>query len=558
MAHIAGIVMTERSRLGLIALTVAITWLPYLFGWLITPPNMRYLWLVYNPDDQNVHLMWARQAMDGAWRFHDLYTTELHPGLFVHLYALALGWFCRFTDIPLHFAYQLFRTFVAVAFLLAAFRFGDRCLPKGQIRQLFAWLVCFSSGLGWLPVLYWWQTGQRPPFFFVDVSPELTMPEANSFLSLTVAPLAALGPALVMVTLRRLPCLAEGEGKATVSAATAALCGALVANIHTYAAIPMLLAAAFWFVARWAQRRRFEFRLASLIAAALSPCLLILVVQALVFPRDPAFAEKAATPTLTPSPFILLGSYGIVGILALFGLPIAVRRLRANEKEWLMPLCWFLALLVAIHLPVSFQRKMIEGLHVVLCLLAALAWDEWAQRFRWLAHRWAVIALVLLTVPSQIAFFALNGYWLVNNNLLPERRLQPPYFLAERHLRLLAWIERHAEKDDAVLCHPMLGNYVPPLTGRKVFIGHWAETLRFTEKLRQATAIWQGQLRPEEAARFFERHRLRYALETDFERAAAGGKTALSRYGSLVFAVGDDKVFRLRWTKEVGRAKGAE
>ncbi|MFA0772389.1 MAG: hypothetical protein KEFWMYNX_000397 [Candidatus Fervidibacter sp.] len=74
----------------------------------------------------------------------------------------------------------------------------------------------------------------------------------------------------------------------------------------------------------------------------------------------------------------------------------------------------------------------------------------------------------------------------------------------------------------------------------------------------QATTIWQGQLRPEEAARFFERHRLRYALETDFERAAANGKTALSRYGSVVFAVGDDKVFRLRWTKEVGRAKGAE
>jgi hypothetical protein len=551
-------VMTARIRFGLIALTVAITWLPYLFGWLITPPNMRYFWLIYNPDDQNVHLMWARQAMDGAWRFHDLYTTEPHPGLFVHLYALALGWFCRFTHIPLHFAYQLFRTLVAIFFLVVAFRWGDELLPDPRARNAFAVFVAFSSGLGWLPVLYWWQTGQRPPFFFVDVSPELTMPEANSFLSLAVAPLAALGPALVIVTLRQLQCLAKGEGKAATPIATAALCGALVANIHTYAAIPMLLAVAFWFAIRLVQRHCFEFRLAFFVVVALFPCLLVLIAQALIFSRDPAFAEKAATPTLTPSPFILLGSYGIVGILALCGLPIAIHRWRAGEEKWLMPLSWFLALLVAIHLPVSFQRKMIEGLHVALCLLAALAWSEWAQRFRWLEHRWALIALVLLTVPSQVTFLALNGYWLVNNNLLPERRLQPPYFLAERHLRLLAWIERHSAKDDALLCHPMLGNYVPPLTGRKVFLGHWAETLRFAEKLRQAMAVWQGQLRPEEAAQFFERHHLRYALETDFERGAASGKTALSRYGSLVFAVGDDKVFRLRWTKEVGREKGAE
>lgn len=551
-------VMTGRSRLRLTVLTIALTWLPYLFGWLITPPETRYLWLIYNPDDQNVHLMWARQAMDGAWRFHDLYTTESHPGLFIHLYALVLGWFCRFTHIPLHFAYQLFRTLVAFFFLVVAFRWGDEVLPDLRARNAFAVLVAFSSGFGWLPVLYWWQTGQRPPFFFVDVSPELTMPEANSFLALTVAPLAALGPALVMVTLRQLQCLAKGEGKVTVSIVTAALCSALAANIHTYAAIPMLLAVTFWFAVRWVQRCCFEFRLLSFVVVALFPCLLVLIAQAFLFSKDLAFAEKAATPTLTPSPFILLGSYGIVGILALCGLPLAIARWRAGEEKWLIPLSWFLALLVAIHLPVSFQRKMIEGLHVVLCLLAALAWGEWAQRFRWLARRFSLVTLLLLSIPSQVAFFALNGYWLMHNNLLPERRLQPPYFLAERHLRLLAWIERHASKDDAVLCHPMLGNYVPPLTGRKVFIGHWAETLFFAEKLRQAMAVWQGQLRPEEAAQFFKHHHLRYALETDFERGAFNGKTALSRYGSVVFAIGDDKVFQLHWTKEVRQEEGAE
>lgn len=44
-------------------------------------------------------------------------------------------------------------------------------------------------------------------------------------------------------------------------------------------------------------------------------------------------------------------------------------------------LAWTTAIIVSIYLPVSFQRKMIEGLHVALCFLTALAFEEWANRF---------------------------------------------------------------------------------------------------------------------------------------------------------------------------------
>jgi len=112
--------MSRRHLLLLITTIVLTTWLPYIFGWWLTPPETRYFWLIYNPDDQNVHLMWARQAMEGKFFFHDLFTTEPHPGLFTNLFSLALGWFCRFTGISLHLGYQVFRTLIAIAFLLTA------------------------------------------------------------------------------------------------------------------------------------------------------------------------------------------------------------------------------------------------------------------------------------------------------------------------------------------------------------------------------------------------------------------------------------------------------
>lgn len=563
----------QQTQRGLIIGAVLISWLPYLFGWLICPQGMDYLWLIYNPDDQNVHLMWARQAMDGAWSFHDLFTTEPHPGLFVNLYALLLGWFCRFTGISLHFGYQIFRTVVAIVFLATAFWFGRKFLRTESAQKADELLVCFSSGLGWLPVLWWWQTGQRPPFYFVDVSPELTMPEANSFLSLCVAPLAALGVALVMLMLGNLHCALHGSDRrqALKAIAISALCGALVANVHSYAAIPMLLAIVIWQLSYVAITRKVQWQSWAMSILASVPCMVVLAVQAIAFSRDPAFAQKAVTPTLMPllpvpfgKPLMLIGSYGLVALMAIGALPFVLKRLRQGETLWLLPLSWTLALLIAIHLPVSFQRKMIEGLHVALCLLTAITWEhltQWLNERRpyralghWSLTHWSLAGLVIFTVPSQIAFFALNGYWMVHNNLIYEerfnppytRQLMPPYFIAETHLQLFRWIEKNSGQGDAVLCNPMLGNYLPSLTGRKVFIGHWAETLNFERKLKQATAIWRGELSPEEAQAFFHNHGIRYALETDFERGIANGATALRRYGRIVHRVDNDIIFELK------------
>ncbi len=552
--------MVRRPLLWVVLLAVSASWLPYLFGWWLTPPGTRYFWLIHNPDDPNVHLMWARQAMDGAWCFADLFTTEEHPGLFVNIYSLLLGWFCRLTGISLHLGYQILRTVVVVLFLITAHWFGSLFLREERARSLFLWLLAFSSGFGWVLVLWWWQTGQRPPFFFVDVSPELIMPEANSFLSLTVAPLAALGVTLVMGALGNLLLALTPSAIAWRRWATGLLCGFLVVNVHTYAAVPLLLTVPLWQGWQIWQARRWDKPQAFAALAFTLAIAFALVGQGLWLAQDPVFVQKARTPTLTPNPVILIGSYGFLFLGALLALPTLRERRREGDQRWLLPLSWTLALLVAIYLPVSFQRKMIEGLHVVLCLFTALALSRWLSSLKEVPFRWVVALLVLLTIPSQVAFFALNGYWLVHNNLVYDerfsppytRRLMPPYYLPETHLHLFRWLEQNIGREDAVLCHPMVGNYLPVLTGRRVFIGHWAETLNFAEKLQIAFAIWSGQMPIEQAQQFFRDHRIRYAVETAFERAAVGGATQLPRYGRVVFRLGDDRIFELAWETSIG------
>ena len=48
-----------------------LTMLPYLYAFGLTPPGMKYQWLLYNPDEPNVHLAWMRQAFEGHLLFLD-------------------------------------------------------------------------------------------------------------------------------------------------------------------------------------------------------------------------------------------------------------------------------------------------------------------------------------------------------------------------------------------------------------------------------------------------------------------------------------------------------
>ena len=55
----------KRRLVWLLAASLLATTLPYLWAAAIAPRGFVYSGLLFSPDDQNVHLMWARQAAQG-------------------------------------------------------------------------------------------------------------------------------------------------------------------------------------------------------------------------------------------------------------------------------------------------------------------------------------------------------------------------------------------------------------------------------------------------------------------------------------------------------------
>src|SRR5437016_8025916 len=217
---------------------MAITFLPYLFGYSLLGLNPRfgwYSWLAYNLDDSCVYLSWMRQAADGHLFQRNLFTTEPQIGHQINLFFLALGSFARVTHLPLIAVWHGARIVLGVALIRAVYGIIESLVTHPRARIAALLFVCFSAGLGWVPGL-WAETGFAAP---VDV----WQPEAITFLSLYLNPLYLASLLLMVGVLHGLD-RAEQTGRIKL-ALVAGMCGVLLGNIHTYDVITV---AAIWVV----------------------------------------------------------------------------------------------------------------------------------------------------------------------------------------------------------------------------------------------------------------------------------------------------------------------
>jgi len=515
---------------------MAVTCIPYLFGWYITPPGFRYMGLLANPDEHNVYLGWMRQAERGRLLFFDPFTTEPQPARLFHGFFLALGVTARLAQVPLIWAYHIARVIGGMLLLVGVYVLAAQ-LSDDRLTRRLAWaFVAFSSGFGWLYALANPTAGVHP----VDFGPGLVMPEAITFLSLLLNPLFCSSMWLmVVVWTAYIVALRVGSWKLALLAGAA---GFILGNIHTYNVITIWLTLAGYVIAVAIIRRRLparEMLFAALIAIMSAP---FVIYQYWLFQADPVFREKALTLTLTPPPIYFIMGYGLVFLMAIPGAAVALRR-RA-EPQALMILWAAMTLALVFLAPFSFQRKLAEGLHIPLSLLAASCIGGWAAPRRGAAAALGVL-LVAASAPSNVFFVARSLRDLMTNNSAYLSVLMPPLYLRSDAVDAMTWLRANSAMEDAVLCMPLEGSYLPGVAGNKVFIGHWAETLHYPDKLAQVRWFFSERPRARQRREFMEMNRLTYVLYTPNEAALGPFNPATSADFEPVFGRPQAALFRL-------------
>jgi len=530
----------RRWAVGAAIGLMAVLSLPYALAWVSTPADGVFMGHIWNPDDPCVYMAWARQAADGRLLLQDLFTTETQDGRYTNLFFLVIGWISRLSGLSIGAVYAGSRFVCGVALLYTTYLAAAAFSRRRAVRRLALYLVATASGLGWLFRL----ADMAWPGFLggvacVDIAYTggqgdaitLAMPELVPTMSLLLHPHFALSMSLLLVTVVwGWRALSGGGRRDSVMAGVAAL---LLGNVHTYDVIPaaltlLVLAALAWTRdrARW---RQVVSSLATIALLALPP----VAYQAFVFQTDPVFRQKALTVTASPSVLSYMVSMGLPLLAAVAASISAVRRRR---RHWYPLVTWAAVACAIPFMPgLSFQRKMVEGAYLPLCILAAWIVAERAipalqrrlpgrRRARLqAATRLVALVTVAACLPSLVVFTQRALSTVADNN---RSRHLPPYYMARDDVACMAWMGgsegSRITPDAVVLLSPLSAAYLPGVAGCKIYAGHWSETLDYPRKVAEVAAVLSGRVSGDEARRLVESSGARWLLWGVVERALFG------------------------------------
>lgn len=537
----------QNRSAWLIAIVAMLTTLiPYLVGASMAN-GRRFMWLGYNLDDSCVYLSWMRQAADGSSHALNLFTTDLQNGMALNPLFLVLGRLAGWTHLPLIAVYHGSRLLFGLLLLRLVWQFITLTVAEARARKLAFLFACFSSGLGWLPS--WWLDSP------IQTPIDKWQPEAITYLSLYLSPLFCFSLALQVGILTLLfRGLRSGEMRFAVGAG---FCGLLLGLVHTYDIVSL---SAVWLVylavhtltrmhSDSAQSAGKGWLQAAVAGAITTPSVLYIYHQ---LNTEVVFRTRAEVKTLAPSLIWVLLGYGLTLVFALYAAVIVWRRRPATGEEpppasaplWttgrdasLLLVIWAVINTLICYLPTAIQRKLLQGAHFPIAILAGIGAICLLAHFKPNAKRWQVafkMAMITLVLSLTNVLFMLRDIGNYEDNL-SQTRLQRTY-LQPGEIEALEWIRDHSAPADALQPLPWISRvgtkiapeetvacFTPGLIDRHVYCGHWGETPDFGSKLQDIMNVALGRTLDETRRELLRKMHVRYLL---FSQKSANDEAA--------------------------------
>jgi len=472
----------KRFLLLLSLVVVLITALPYLFGYLITPANTSYTGIhALTPGDFNVYYSYIEQAKQGNFVFQDLYTSEKQDFPLIKPFWSAVGIFARIFNLPSWLAVQLSRLLLIPIFIFGAYLFISYLFSEKQKRKIALLFLVFASGFGAISSMIL-EPGKYIVNGYYHWPMDLWVPEAISFLSLYHLPhILASSILFILVFLLVLLAFENNLYRYSLGAGIASLFWLWFHPFHFFTVFSVLVIYIFVLSIK---RKKIQFSHLKHFLLVLLLALPAVIYHFLILRIDPiAGARAVQNVLLTPAPWLLLISYGALGILALIGFFLFWKE---KKEKYLFIAIWFMVQLFLLYAPIIFQRRLSQNFHFPVVILAVAALFFLYQFFsKKLSSGWRNQLLknnILLWFLFVILFAFSNIFIVLSDILLYTNQSYPYFYLSDEYRQALSWLKNNAQKDEIVFSEWINGNFIPGNTGRKVYVGHGVETVNYKNK----------------------------------------------------------------------------
>jgi len=525
-----------------IAVVLVVTSLPYLYGYLSSPPDRQFMGLMLDVPDHGQYLSWWRSFQSSVLIRNKL-TPEPNEPLFFNLLWWVLAQVSRWTRLGYAPVYQTFRWVAGGSFLWATYRLIAQFLPETRQRHTAFLLVTLSSGLGWVLVVLKYTLTQGELLFPLDVY----ITEGNSFLCILGYPHFAFAMTFIALIFEFVwRGWRERQTKYMIIAGVLAL---LLGWMHAYDLLLIYGIMGTFALFIWLKQRAFPWPLfwGGVIVSALSCSGAIYSV--ILTTADPLWKEVLAqfanADVYTPSPPHLVILFGFPLIAAVATWVGLARRKRWSEEN-LFVMGWFLAGTVLNYIPTDFQIHMLNGWQIPMMALAAKglydfiapAIAQWKFGIGGRAQRLAVVAFVLAVLPTNVYLWT----W----RFMDLARHDYPYYLHQDEVAALGWLRENTSPDNVVLCSLTLGQYVPALSGNTAFLAHWAQTVNFFDKRNRVARFFDAATPDAERAETLHTFGVDYVLHGPAERDLGSYDPVTTPWLTLTFSTPQVKIYRVQ------------
>ena len=521
ISRLSALALATLRDVWIIWLALAtLTTIPYIAAALRTPAGFVFSGVLTAYDDTFTYFAWMRLGADGHVLMCDPFTSEPQRcEFFLPLWSV-LGVLSRVTRIPIPLIFHVTRLLAALGLMIVAKRVAGTVIRSRSRMRFSLWLYVMSGGFGWL-VHVLNTRGDVYDAAGASGSVDLNLPEAIAFRSVFSQVHFIVGATLVCGAISLFfNAIVE---KRSTRGLIAGVLVSLLAVVHPYMVVVVCGVASVALISiPWLNKTGEAVRATyySNAGAALAFCAGTIpgVAYAVYLNRSNEVLREwlRVTDTFSPPPWEYALGFGIVGVLAAVGIPLMWNRPASYGR---LLTIWVLVQAALLYAPMSIQRRFVEGLQLPLAIAAttALFWiARRAVRGPGSAGKRRTLLVCTIVFASLTNIGFLIGQMTARG--ASSGSTDPRRYLPADLVTAFDWLRANSEPDAAVFSSYLTGNVIPSATGLRVFLGHYAQTLRSDEKGAQVTAFYGNVMSEDTARTLFADHRIGFVIYGPFER----------------------------------------